>query len=1098
MIHFLAEANVITKSKGAPYQDQAMSLSERNVTQSRGNDSVHGDETSRAATQKAHHVDPTAPPDFLAHPSSINSMLRNTTETGDIGVFTMKQKRVPYPLGRTPSGASRMVHREIDYPERRARTLQISHHGADGIRNDSLRSYQDTTTSSVISLYQSESQKSRRPRMQPRYLENDDGHLFSTSQSSLTSYKLSHYHSYASLRSQTPLPYPTRLKRPGYRPSSPALSNFQGTDTRTNVGLDNGTNFRTSTPSSPYAARRRPPAGNQQDLNWSYTPPQNPPMFPFRSGAHGGPSQIKASSMRPPRSISSLSYSSSTKHPGTNQAHDRMQRQQRAPSPSPLYYDYSEAFSEEHHFTANLSVLSLTEQAVAENNIPEATFEVEGDAMISSPAELPELTDNGRTPSDGGTSKSSGPLSKGDCVDIITPSDLQNSKRADSATEHPLNQKFSSASLMQSFPAVPAHHRSDRASPVVSDTMGHHILSSYRSRAPTGSPSQSFRKDSDLVSVRSVRTPKQLPQPKDLFTKLSEFIVNDTVLTSSASSSGAASISGATQEPVTLPKDAHQDGQIIDAQFRSLPDWGADTPDVVRDKGQTAIFAPVPHRSSSSRSQQDRFSRIFSIDDNSVGLRNPSVKESDISSRINETLDCGKQYDTTRSRSVPRSLEPVRESQRIENKTIHSKDSRPRVDPTGRDTLLDRLRDDGGIDLGDTPPTDYPQTSSRAVLHCSAAENYQIRADQTSTRFSQVIAKKDFDVNDNASNLAELSSNDKPKLMKALPSVSVNPQSPTVGNSAPEALPVIPVDSLGEGWVEPHKISKGLDLKTIKRLGPKFKLRLRPIKDSAPSHLISDTLHLDGSQPGARRTNVKEAEEVAGLTGTIEASEQLPKFKLEVTRASTSPDRTISLIGSASVQRPTLATTHPFPPNIFQGALDASRSKSTFNSNSMMSSESLPKPTRSTEFLIERPTTAPTITLVPPSPDLHFGEARSFFSDDSSQLQDRGSLRKRFSQLKAIATRASSFEDLRVPDWKHTNSALGRSKHGERASLQSENVIIGMSHLEYRKMKLMGKLKKWWQVGESKLRDLSGKLKVKASKQRSSSPDLHADVNSNK
>ena len=74
------------------------------------------------------------------------------------------------------------------------------------------------------------------------------------------------------------------------------------------------------------------------------------------------------------------------------------------------------------------------------------------------------------------------------------------------------------------------------------------------------------------------------------------------------------------------------------------------------------------------------------------------------------------------------------------------------------------------------------------------------------------------------------------------------------------------------------------------------------------------------------------------------------------------------------------------------------------------------------EFAVQ---TSPSLSLVPPSPGLNF-EARSFFSDDSSQMQPKGSLRKRFSQLKATVTRASTSDEAKDGGRALLGSAVGK------------------------------------------------------------------------
>ena len=66
-----------------------------------------------------------------------------------------------------------------------------------------------------------------------------DGRYFSMTHTSQPAYTLSSHRSFASLRNHDIIPrprslyrYPTRLRRPGYRPSSPAMSNITGTQPR--------------------------------------------------------------------------------------------------------------------------------------------------------------------------------------------------------------------------------------------------------------------------------------------------------------------------------------------------------------------------------------------------------------------------------------------------------------------------------------------------------------------------------------------------------------------------------------------------------------------------------------------------------------------------------------------------------------------------------------------------------------------------------------------------------------------------------------------------------------------------------------------------
>ena len=108
----------------------------------------------------------------------------------------------------------------------------------------------------------------------------------------------------------------------------------------------------------------------------------------------------------------------------------------------------------------------------------------------------------------------------------------------------------------------------------------------------------------------------------------------------------------------------------------------------------------------------------------------------------------------------------------------------------------------------------------------------------------------------------------------------------------------------------------------------------------------------------------------------------------------------------------------------------------------------------------------PAITLVPPSPGLNL-EAQSFFSDDSSQLPPRGSLRERISQIRAIASRGSTSDDVRGLDRRILGSAVGKSKIGGRTSRQSgrsrrsERSSRERRNSRYSRWQVIQRLKAW-------------------------------------
>lgn len=161
-----------------------------------------------------------------AIPKVFASMLKTTTETGEEGLFAIKPPRVPHSPRRI-GGAYR------DSPSHKPKSVQ-PYGGAVVDDRRRLPSYARDASSEVISMYETASQKSAN-----RAFDDPDYRSYSMTQTYST-YSLSNHRSYASLRSQpestilqrprSPFAYPSRLKRPGFRPSSPALTDGGGVD----------------------------------------------------------------------------------------------------------------------------------------------------------------------------------------------------------------------------------------------------------------------------------------------------------------------------------------------------------------------------------------------------------------------------------------------------------------------------------------------------------------------------------------------------------------------------------------------------------------------------------------------------------------------------------------------------------------------------------------------------------------------------------------------------------------------------------------------------------------------------------------------------
>ncbi|KAI1500070.1 hypothetical protein F5X99DRAFT_410392 [Biscogniauxia marginata] len=291
---------------------------------------------------------------LLPSPGALESMLKTTTETGDIGIFSIK----PVPLSPQRRDAFSDLGKLHPPPRRSIDDLY---------RRDNARRppYNRDTTSEIISMYGTESQKSGTSTLSPTFTEYVGQRSYSMT--TCGSRHLSHHKSTATLQSQasgshlqrprSPFPYPTRLKRPGVRPASPALTENGRVDYSRMVEIDRISYRTVHGPYKPaYSSMpRRPPLlGLRADANQS-TPslllPGPPPNY------HGPPPQsvrthsaASMNSWNTPRRerLDSASSRTSSLTSIVNMYH-RMPPALRpgangGSAPTPRYYDYTEDF----------------------------------------------------------------------------------------------------------------------------------------------------------------------------------------------------------------------------------------------------------------------------------------------------------------------------------------------------------------------------------------------------------------------------------------------------------------------------------------------------------------------------------------------------------------------------------------------------------------------------------------------------------------------------------------------------------------------------------------------------------------------------------
>lgn len=178
---------------------------------------------------------------LLRSPGPLESMLKTTTETGDIGIFSIRPNSSAQ-FARPSRSRSHARDADLLLPMRTSGYDENYYCHPDDHRK--LRSYRDTT-SEIISLYGSDSQHTLLSSVSPASLEDDHR---SYSMTTTSSKRIPSQKSTGTLQSQSsgggfqrprsPFPYPTRLKRPGVRPASPALRDNGDIDYSRMVELD--------------------------------------------------------------------------------------------------------------------------------------------------------------------------------------------------------------------------------------------------------------------------------------------------------------------------------------------------------------------------------------------------------------------------------------------------------------------------------------------------------------------------------------------------------------------------------------------------------------------------------------------------------------------------------------------------------------------------------------------------------------------------------------------------------------------------------------------------------------------------------------------
>ncbi|KAF2704188.1 hypothetical protein K504DRAFT_450934 [Pleomassaria siparia CBS 279.74] len=190
--------------------------------------------------------------DLLSNAPGIMSMLRTSTELGDMGSFAFDSSytsNMPRGPGRRGGASSRLS--TCSSQSNTSRRASSTHHQQ--WPSTSSGPSRSTTRDHNMPLYMPDTLSPTTMNIQgssplfPRSRSRDEHRSLSMTNTSQPTFRLSSNRSLASLRPhehaqrpRSPYHYPTRLRRPGYRPSSPALSDITGTHMRRPHGSSGG------------------------------------------------------------------------------------------------------------------------------------------------------------------------------------------------------------------------------------------------------------------------------------------------------------------------------------------------------------------------------------------------------------------------------------------------------------------------------------------------------------------------------------------------------------------------------------------------------------------------------------------------------------------------------------------------------------------------------------------------------------------------------------------------------------------------------------------------------------------------------------------
>ncbi|KAL8718389.1 MAG: hypothetical protein Q9225_004464 [Loekoesia sp. 1 TL-2023] len=1007
--------------------------------------------------------------------SAIQSMLKNTTELGDVGLFAAKPTKLPrHSTGTAPHPQKQHYYQPrgpyADYATGNHITQKRYYRTRYDQRGYPLRHNPSLRTNGGHSLI-SDSQDQRSD---------------SVTQSSINSRRISVHPSLPNIRPyarvgprpRSPYTYPSRLKRPGYRPFSPGFSEANVSDSALHSSVHRAYSTRTESPTS--SMRKMPQAWNH-GFNRSDPLLQYYPALPLsrRHDRNRSPPFLRRPAL--PGSPLASHRSSLTGKPRVPKASDSSSSGELAASSAPLFYDYSEAFEKESfNHTAQRS--SMFESRY----IPQSDGSSEGYQA--------DVTNTSTT-----STKCSGSSTESKA---ITPD------RTSVKGKRPSPLKFVSRVLKQqpverNKASVDVSSESSISSEVVINPSDDPTLTKdlAKNNVPSNEAGELLTAESNMADPFSKSSAKHngLQRPPSTYNPAPKvFKAAAVTMRLSSSSSGSQYSSSAHSRPdkgsdpssIKAPEVAYErQPKALSVSFNRLemvrqelgggePQRRAASLDTHSRPEPCQIFAPVPERSMSSRDSRDRFSRILSFGED---FGKQDLFTSTLSSK--KAPITIQQY--LRDRKPP--VQKIKASTTKELPPLP--DDPPPVSSKGKEKEVDEPHGDHQateqpVNAGQALRQDADVYSITSLEHVSALTGFGRPG--IPPRYSSISRNSLLDPPESSQSFRASIVSQKPGNVEQPRRFSLTPRNSSLFQTMKE-LPPLPKEAVVSIALLPTPNPLDLPCSSAS-LMPEERLDavVVDIEDSPkeespqPKYVVDTEAEVDQQTPtrklmvgyrseqgsnaspaSARPWNLDASYPWAGTPPKLEVSipqpikdpapqiEKLPRFRLNVRRPSV-----LGTGGKFLKSRPANIKVVP---------------------SSAAGRKTAPRHTRFTEGFDNIEDGPPSIALMPPSPGLQI-EAQSFFSDDSSQKHQKGSLRRRFSQIRG-AIRAASSDDGQPLDRSNASSASGATRATKGSGKRSSNVPDDHGPHKFSNWKLLEKIKSWLHCREEKIKKWRRKLR---------------------